>query len=135
MKKSHLSIAADDAPTGENEGVAESEAEVSCSWLVSQTVDTSKRTDLHKLTSEHALNDLTGIGFQRQKQQNFLTSASCDFVAFVTSSPLLTHTPSMVAYVVSPKPTAVGAPTPTSSPLPCMVQSTLQSNRDPSVSQ
>ncbi|KAG6522092.1 protein NINJA homolog 1-like [Zingiber officinale] len=136
MKKSHLSVATGDGSTGENEGVAESEAEVSSSWLVSQSVNTSKRADLHKVTSKHALNDPTGIGFQGQKQQLFSGSTSSDFVkaTFGASSPLQTHTAVNVDYSVPPKPTCVGTPTPTSSPSPCIMQPTLPSNGDPSIS-
>ncbi|XP_072990571.1 protein NINJA homolog 1 isoform X1 [Typha latifolia] len=76
MKNAHVSITTEEGSTGENEDVAESEAEGSNSWMVSQHEDSSKRSDAHKTTDKHAPSDTTGICFQGQKHPNFLGSES-----------------------------------------------------------
>ncbi|WOL11043.1 ninja-family protein [Canna indica] len=133
MKQPRLSVATDDGSTGENEGVAESEAEVSSSWLISQHADITKPSDLPKgTTPKHALSDQTVTGFQGQKQQNNSGNISSELgkVTYGTPVSLQPPTVSMVPYPAPAKVAIVGAPIATSSPSPCVVQPIASSKDD-----
>ncbi|RZR78374.1 hypothetical protein BHM03_00003684 [Ensete ventricosum] len=122
-KHSHRPIAVDNASTGENEDVAESEAEVSSSWLVSQHVDTAKP----------ALSDPSRIGFQGQRQQNYsgnISDVELPKLTYGTPSSLKPITVSMVPYSVPAKPTTAVASIAASYPSPCVVQATLPTNNN-----
>ncbi|WOL11045.1 ninja-family protein [Canna indica] len=133
MKQPRLSIATDDGSTGENEGVAESEAEVSSSWLVSQHADTTKPSDLPKgTTPKHVLSDQTVSSFQGNKQQNYSGNISSELGKVTYGSPFSLQPPtvSMVPYPTPAKVPLVGAPIATSSPSPCVVQPIASSKDD-----
>ncbi|CAL9039630.1 unnamed protein product [Musa banksii] len=137
VKHSHLLVAADDGSTGENEDVAESEAEVSSSWLVSQHVDTAKCSDLLKGTAKHALGNPAGICVRGQIQKTYSGNTSnveLPKVTYGTPLSLQPLTVSMVPYPIPAKPTVAGAPITTSSPSPYVVQPTIPTkDEDPVV--
>ncbi|XP_010917729.1 protein NINJA homolog 1 [Elaeis guineensis] len=126
LKRSPISVTAEDASSGENEDVAESEAEGSNSWLVSQREDNSKRSEVPKVADKHVLNDHSGISFQRQKQLSFSGNDSnpeIGKVAYGIPLPLQPLTVMSVPYSVPVKvSTTSGAPNATGVPSPCVVQ-------------
>ncbi|RRT74863.1 hypothetical protein B296_00024275 [Ensete ventricosum] len=128
VKHSHLLVAADDGSTGENEAVAESEAEVLSCWLDSQHVNTAKRSDLLKGTARHALSNPAGICVQGQILQTYSGNTSnveLPKVTYGTPLSLQPLTVSMVPYPIPAKPTVAGAPITTSSPSPYVAQPTI----------
>ncbi|RWW89280.1 hypothetical protein BHE74_00001787, partial [Ensete ventricosum] len=128
VKHSHLLVAADDGSTGENEAVAESEAEVLSCWLDSQHVNTAKRSDLLKGTARHALSNPAGICVQGQILQTCSGNTSnveLPKVTYGTPLSLQPLTVSMVPYPIPAKPTVAGAPITTSSPSPYVAQPTI----------
>ncbi|URE39474.1 ninja-family protein [Musa troglodytarum] len=100
VKRSHLLVAAYDGSTGENEDVAESEAEVSSSW------DLCPRTDTANI---------------------FWNTSNVELPKVTYGTPLSLQplTVSMVPYPIPAKPTVVGAPITTSSPSPYVAQPTI----------
>lgn len=66
VRNSHVSVT-DDACSGVNEDVAESEAEGSSSWLTSQHEEKSKSSDIPNITDKYAASDSSIMGLQGQK--------------------------------------------------------------------
>lgn len=126
LKKSSISVAAEDGSSGENEDVVESEAEGSNSWLVSQREDKSKRSEVPKVADKHVLNDQSGISFQGQKQLSFSGNDSNPEIGEVAYGiPLSPQPPTVmtVPYPIPVKvPTTSGAPNATGFPSPCVMQ-------------
>ncbi|XP_008801473.2 protein NINJA homolog 1-like [Phoenix dactylifera] len=126
LKKSHISVTTEDGSSGENEDVAESEAEGSNSWLVSQHEDSSKCSEVPKVTDKHVLNDQSGINFQGQRQPPFSGNDSNPEIGKVTYGiplPLQPLTVMTVPYPVPVKvPTTAGVPNATGFSSPCIMQ-------------
>lgn len=122
FKKSHISVTMEDGSSGENEDVAESEAEGSNSWLVSQREDSSK-SDKH-VTDKHVLNDQSGISFQGQKQPSFSGNDSNPEIGKMAFGiPLSPLTVMTVPYPIPVKvPTVASAPNATPFSSPCVMQ-------------
>jgi hypothetical protein len=75
-KNAPISISTDDGSTGENEDVAESEAEGSNSWLVAQREDSAKGSVVNKGSDRKRSADDSAFGFQGKKQPSFSGSES-----------------------------------------------------------
>ncbi|KAG8086387.1 hypothetical protein GUJ93_ZPchr0010g10769 [Zizania palustris] len=76
VKIAPISISTDDGSTGENEDVAESEAEGSNSWLVAQREDSAKGTAANRGSDRKRSNDDAAIGYQGKRQPSFSGSES-----------------------------------------------------------
>ncbi|KAL6848651.1 hypothetical protein ACP4OV_021234 [Aristida adscensionis] len=70
-KNAPISISTDDGSTGENEDVAESEAEGSNSWLVAQREDSAKGSVVNKGPDRKRSADDAAVGFQGKRQPSF----------------------------------------------------------------
>lgn len=68
MRNSHVSVTTEDACSAVNEDVAESEAEGSNSWLISQNEEKSKSSDIPKISDKCAAGDSNGIALHGQKE-------------------------------------------------------------------
>ncbi|KAL6609359.1 hypothetical protein ACP70R_039328 [Stipagrostis hirtigluma subsp. patula] len=66
-----ISISTDDGSTGENEDVAESEAEGSNSWLVAQREDSAKGSVVNKGPDRKRSADDAAVGYQGKRQPSF----------------------------------------------------------------
>ncbi|XP_062180375.1 protein NINJA homolog 1-like [Phragmites australis] len=75
-KNAPISISTDDGSTGENEDVAESEAEGSNSWLVAQREDSAKGSVVNKGSDRKRSADDAAVGFQGKRQPSFSASES-----------------------------------------------------------
>ncbi|OEL28827.1 Ninja-family protein 8, partial [Dichanthelium oligosanthes] len=75
-KNAPISISTDDGSTGENEDVAESEAEGSNSWLVAQREDSAKGSVVNKGSDRKRSADDAAVGFQGKRQPSFSGSES-----------------------------------------------------------
>ncbi|KAM3300008.1 hypothetical protein ACQJBY_041165 [Aegilops geniculata] len=76
VKNAPISISTDDGSTGENEDVADSEAEGSNSWLVAQREDSAKGSVVNRGSDiKRSSDDATG-GFQGKRQPSFSGSES-----------------------------------------------------------
>nr|CAB3460749.1 unnamed protein product [Digitaria exilis] len=75
-KNAPISISTDDGSTGENEDVAESEAEGSNSWLVTQREDSAKGSVVNKGSDRKRSADAAAVGFQGKRQPSFSGSES-----------------------------------------------------------
>uniref|UniRef100_A0A452ZVH7 Ninja-family protein n=1 Tax=Aegilops tauschii subsp. strangulata TaxID=200361 RepID=A0A452ZVH7_AEGTS len=76
VKNAPISISTDDGSTGENEEVADSEAEGSNSWLVAQREDSAKGSVVNRGSDiKRSSDDATG-GFQGKRQPSFSGSES-----------------------------------------------------------
>ncbi|GJM89715.1 hypothetical protein PR202_ga05928 [Eleusine coracana subsp. coracana] len=75
-KNAPISISTDDGSTGENEDVAESEAEGSNSWLVAQREHSVKGSVVNKGSDRKRSADNTAVGFQGKRQPSFSGSES-----------------------------------------------------------
>jgi hypothetical protein len=75
-KNAPISISTDDGSTGENEDVAESEAEGSNSWLVAQREGSAKGSVVNKGSDRKRSADDSTFGFQGKKQPSFSGSES-----------------------------------------------------------
>ncbi|KAL5230372.1 hypothetical protein ABZP36_029148 [Zizania latifolia] len=76
VKNAPISISTDDGSTGENEDVAESEAEGSNSWLVAQREDSAKGSAANRGSDRKRSNDDAAGGYQGKKQPSFSGSES-----------------------------------------------------------
>ncbi|WVZ99559.1 hypothetical protein U9M48_044833 [Paspalum notatum var. saurae] len=75
-KNAPISISTDDGSTGENEDVADSEAEGSNSWLVAQREDSAKGSVVNKGSDRKRSADNAAVGFQGKRQPSFSGSES-----------------------------------------------------------
>lgn len=75
-KNAPISISTDDGSTGENEDVAESEAEGSNSWLVTQREDSAKGSVVNKGSDRKRSAAAAAVGFQGKRQPSFSGSES-----------------------------------------------------------
>ncbi|XP_010924563.2 protein NINJA homolog 1-like [Elaeis guineensis] len=137
LKKPHVSVTMEDGSSGENEDVAESEAEGSNSWLVSQHEDSSKSDK--RVTDKHVLNDQSGVNFQGQKQSSFLGNDSNQEIGKVAYGVPLSLQPLTVMTVPYPAPvkvpTITSAPNATRFPSSCVMQLMPLANSERSVVQ
>lgn len=76
VRNAPISISTDDGSTGENEDVAESEAEGSNSWLVAQREDSAKGSVVNRGSDIRRSNDEAAGGFQGKRQPSFSGSES-----------------------------------------------------------
>uniref|UniRef100_J3M9M9 Ninja-family protein n=2 Tax=Oryza brachyantha TaxID=4533 RepID=J3M9M9_ORYBR len=76
VKNTPISISTDDGSTGENEDVAESEAEGSNSWLVAQREDSAKGSVVNRGSDRKRSSDDATVGFQGKRQPSFSGSES-----------------------------------------------------------
>lgn len=76
VKNTPISISTDDGSTGENEDVAESEAEGSNSWLVAQREDSAKGSVVNRGSDRKRSSDDAAVGFQGKRQPSFSGSES-----------------------------------------------------------
>ncbi|KAF0930929.1 hypothetical protein E2562_038009 [Oryza meyeriana var. granulata] len=76
VKNAPISISTDDGSTGENEDVAESEAEGSNSWLVAQREDSAKGSVVNRGSDRKRSSDDAAVGFQGKRQPSFSGSES-----------------------------------------------------------
>ncbi|WOK97921.1 hypothetical protein Cni_G06629 [Canna indica] len=123
VKVPHISASVDDGCSGENEDVAESEAEGSNSWLVSQREDSSKQSDLPKLSEKSASSGLTNQG---QKQKIYVGKESNPEFGKMSFGIPLPHQPMTVMnapYSLPVEvPPAVNMPNTSAFPAPCVMQ-------------
>ncbi|CAN6350228.1 unnamed protein product [Urochloa humidicola] len=75
-KNAPISISTDDGSTGENEDVAESEAEGSNSWLVAQREDNTMGSVVNKGSDRKRSADDAAVGFQGKRKPSFSGSES-----------------------------------------------------------
>jgi hypothetical protein len=76
VKNAPISISTDDGSTGENEDVADSEAEGSNSWLVAQREDSAKGSVVNRGSDIKRSGDEAAGGFQGKRQPSFSGSES-----------------------------------------------------------
>lgn len=76
VKNAPISISTDDGSTGENEDVADSEAEGSNSWLVAQREDSAKGSVVNRGSDIKRSSDEAAGGFQGKRQPSFSGSES-----------------------------------------------------------
>ncbi|KAJ0986094.1 hypothetical protein J5N97_004450 [Dioscorea zingiberensis] len=126
MKNSRVSFTTDDGSTGENEDVAESEAEGSNSWSVPQHDDSAKCSDIAKYTDKHSLNDPALTVSQMQKAPCTPGTESTSELGKVAYGMPLQFQPLTVMTVPYPvpvkAPTTASAPNTTGFPSPCVMQ-------------
>ncbi|XP_008793086.1 protein NINJA homolog 1-like isoform X2 [Phoenix dactylifera] len=131
LKRSHVSVTTEDCSSGENEDAAESEAEGSNSWLVSQLEDSSKSDK--RVIDKHVLNDQSGVSFQGQKQPSFSGNDSNQETGKVAYR-IPSLQPSTVMTVPHPipvkVPTIANAPNATRFPSSCVMQLMPLSNSE-----
>lgn len=72
LRNSHVSNAMEDGSIGENEDVAESEAEGPPPWLVSQREENAKSSDALKFSGKSVPSDSSGIGSQGLRESSLL---------------------------------------------------------------
>ncbi|KAL5202069.1 hypothetical protein ABZP36_013021 [Zizania latifolia] len=124
VKNAPISISTDDGSTGENEDVAESEAEGSNSWLVAQHEDNAKGSAVNRGYDRKRSSDDATIGFQGKRQPSFSGSESSSG-KLPQGNPLSLQASNVVA-VPYQVPTQVSAPPSTANasifPPVCTVQ-------------
>lgn len=134
MKNSRVSFTTDDGSTGENEDVAESEAEGSNSWSVPPQEDSAKCSDIPKYTDKHPLKDPALTASQMQKGScTSGTESTSELGKVPYGLPMqFQHLNVMtVPYPVPVKvPAPVTAPNTTGFPSPCVMQLMPFANND-----
>lgn len=125
-RNSQVSTPAKDASTGENEDIAESEAEGSNSWLVSQHEDKLKCADKAKFTDKHVLSDSSGIASKGHKETPVSRTEATREPGDVAYGIPLSLQPLHVMTAPYPVPVKVAstpsAPNPMRFPSPCVMQ-------------
>lgn len=126
IRNSQVSTPAKDASTGENEDIAESEAEGSNSWLVSQHEDKLKCSDKAKFTDKHVLSDSSGIASKGHREPSVSRTEATRESGDVAYGIPVSLQPLHVMSVPYPVPVKVAstpsAPNPTRFPSPCVMQ-------------
>lgn len=126
MKNSRVSFTTDDGSTGENEDIAESEAEGSNSWSVPPHDDSAKCSDIPKYTDKHALKDPALTGSQMQKGSCTSGTESTSELGKGPYGMPMQFQPLNVTTVPYPVPVKVpapvNAPNTTGFPSPCVMQ-------------
>ncbi|XP_039113757.1 protein NINJA homolog 1-like [Dioscorea cayenensis subsp. rotundata] len=125
-KNSRVSFTTDDGSTGENEDIAESEAEGSNSWSVPPHDDSAKCSDIPKYTDKHALKDPALTGSQMQKGSCTSGTESTSELGKGPYGMPMQFQPLNVTTVPYPVPVKVpapvNAPNTTGFPSPCVMQ-------------
>ena len=118
MRNSHASVTTEDACSGVNEDVAESEAEGSNSWLVSQHEEKSKSSDIPKFSDKYVTSE-SSVGQKESAVSGSESNQELGKVAY--GIPLLQPLTVMtVPYPVPVKvPTNANAPNATGFSSPC----------------
>ncbi|TVU00547.1 hypothetical protein EJB05_36551 [Eragrostis curvula] len=135
-KNAPISISTDDGSTGENEDVAESEAEGSNSWLVAQREDSAKGSVVNKGSDRKRSADDTAVGFQGKRQPSFSGSESSSG-KLPLGNPMSMQASSVVAVPYQVPPQVSGPPTITNTPpnfhTVCTVQLRPPTNGGPTI--
>lgn len=114
-KNAPISISTDDGSTGENEDVADSEAEGSNSWLVAQREDSAKGSVVNKGSDRKRSADDSAVGFQGKRQPSFSGSESSSG-KLTPGNPLSMQASNIVAVPYQVTAQVSGPPTITNAP-------------------